>query len=100
MEIALLDKHASVFNSTGLPPAFFAGYGCQPTEPNTSIHRVIQTLEWAMCSDWDEIDNDPQISSELKQRRSVTWRPILLDYVRSLPRHVARLRALIDNTEH
>lgn len=52
MEIALLDKHASLFNEHGLPPSFFAGYGHAPTEPDTSLHRVIQTIAWAASGDW------------------------------------------------
>ncbi len=59
MEVALLDKHASLFNGQGLHPAFFDGYGRPAREPNTSIHRVVQTLAWAMSADWEEFQADP-----------------------------------------
>ena len=32
-EIALLDKHASLFNQAGIRPAFFDGYGSAPASP-------------------------------------------------------------------
>ncbi|MEU7146047.1 phosphotransferase [Nocardia sp. NPDC046473] len=99
-EIALLDKHASLFNGRGLPPAFFTGYGRGPTEPNTSIHRVLQTLGWAVSSDWAELDEDPLVPAELKELRNKVWLPTLLNYVRGLPEHIARLRTVIDAPAH
>ena len=93
MDIALLDKHASLFNRAGLPPAFFDGYGSQPIEPNTSIHRVVQTLSWATGDDWDDFESDPLVSAELKAR-AASWLSILLDYLRDLPRHLDRVRVL------
>ena len=93
-EIALLDKHASLFNRTGIRPAFFDGYGSTPVEPNTSIHRVVQTLQWAASDDWIDTERDPLVSAELKARHA-SWLPILLDHVRDLPRHLDRLGALV-----
>lgn len=93
-EIALLDKHASLFNRAGLRPAFFDGYGSKPVEPNTSIHRVAQTLQWATSDDWIDTERDPLVSAELKALHA-SWLPILLDYVRDLPRHLERLGALV-----
>ncbi|WP_433869230.1 phosphotransferase family protein [Saccharopolyspora sp. CA-218241] len=93
MEIALLDKHASLFNETGLPAAFFTGYGQPPPEPNTSLHRLVQTLEWATSSDWAEFESDVALPTELKHRVR-GWLPILVDYLRELPTHVDRLRTL------
>ena len=95
MDIALLDKHASLFNRTGIPPAFFDGYGSRPIEPNTSIHRVVQTLAWATGDDWTDIERDPLVSAELKAQLA-SWLPILLEHVRDLPRHLDRLRALLE----
>lgn len=94
MEIALLDKHASLFNRTGTHPAFFDGYGSPPPEPNTSIHRVVQTLAWATGNDWIDIERDPQVSTELKARHA-SWLTIMLDHVRDLPRHLERLGTLV-----
>ncbi len=93
-EIALLDKHASLFNRTGIRPAFFDGYGSTPTEPNTSIHRVVQTLQWATSDDWIETERDPLVSAELKARHA-NWQRIILDHVRDLPLHLDRMRALV-----
>ena len=93
MEVGLLDKHASLFNGKGLPESFFEGYGHPPTEPNTSVHRVVQTLNWATSSDWAEFEADPGLSDELK-RRARTWRPVLVDYLRDLPHHIHRLHML------
>jgi aminoglycoside phosphotransferase (APT) family kinase protein len=51
MEVALLDKHAWLFNGRGLDAAFFSGYGRAPAEPNTSLHRVVQALRTAASGD-------------------------------------------------
>jgi aminoglycoside phosphotransferase (APT) family kinase protein len=94
MEVALLDKHASLFNRAGIPPAFFDGYGTTPVEPNTSIHRVLQTMFWATGDDWINIERDPLVSAELKALHA-SWLQILLNHVRELPRHLDQLRALV-----
>lgn len=96
MEIALLDKHASLFNGEGLHPAFFDGYGRPASEPNTSAHRVVQTLAWAMSSDWEEFRLDPDLPAEIKNRTS-QWRSSLLAYVEHLPEHIDRLRTVISS---
>lgn len=93
LEVALLDKHASLFNGTGLPASFFDGYGRPAPEPNTSIHRVVQTLDWATSSDWVEFEADPQLPEVLKQRTR-RWLSVLVNYLHDLPEHVHRLRAL------
>lgn len=92
MEVALLDKHAALFNGRGLPAAFFAGYGHGPTEPNTSIHRIVQTLAWAASEDWAAFATMPPDLSA----RAAQWHQTLLAYVARLPAHVERLAALID----
>jgi aminoglycoside phosphotransferase (APT) family kinase protein len=94
MEVALLDKHASMFNGEGLHPAFFEGYGRPAREPNTSVHRVVQTLAWAMSADWQEFQTDPGLPPQIKERTS-QWLPALLGYVERLPEHVDHLRALV-----
>lgn len=93
LEVALLDKHASLFNGIGLPASFFDGYGQRAPEPNTSIHRVVQTMKWATGSDWSEFEADPELPEVLKQRTR-RWLPVLLDYLRDLPWHLDRLRTL------
>lgn len=97
LEVALLDKHASLFNNTGLSDAFFIGYGQSPAEPNTSLQRLVQTLDWATSSDWAEFDTDPTLPAELVHRAR-GWLPILLAYLRELPGHLERLRTLIDGS--
>jgi tRNA A-37 threonylcarbamoyl transferase component Bud32 len=94
MEVALLDKHASLFNGEGLHPAFFEGYGRPAREPNTSIHRVVQTLAWAMSADWEEFQADPGLPLEIKERTR-RWLSVLLEYVELLPEHIDHLRALV-----
>jgi phosphotransferase family enzyme len=94
MEVALLDKHAALFNGEGLHPAFFEGYGRPSREPNTSIHRVVQTLAWAMSVDWQQFQADPGLPLEIRERTS-QWLSMLLVYVERLPEHVDRLRALV-----
>jgi aminoglycoside phosphotransferase (APT) family kinase protein len=66
-EVALLDKHAWLFNGRGLGPAFFDGYGRAPVEPNTSLHRVVQTVRWAASGDWDSFERC-DLSGELRAR--------------------------------
>lgn len=100
LEIALLDKHASLFNwrggqcNDGLDPAFFEGYGRPATEPNTSIHRVVATLQWAIGSDWAEFERDPTLPESLKARAR-NWRATLWGYVDRLPEHIVRLQRLV-----
>lgn len=100
LEVALLDKHTSLFNGRGrqrddgLPPAFFEGYGRPATEPNTSIHRVVATLQWATGSDWAEFERDPTLSENLKARAR-SWRATLWGYVDRLPEHIVRLQRLV-----
>ena len=89
VELALLDKHASLFNGRGLDPAFFDGYGAMAPEPNTSIYRVGVTLAWATSQDWIDFDVDPELSVDLK-RRARAWRVMLWDYVARLQQHIAR----------
>lgn len=92
MEVALLDKHASLFAANGLPAAFFDGYGRGPHEPNVPVHRIVQTLAWATGPDWAEIENDPALPDELKQRAR-RWRPVLVDFLRELPRRIRQVSA-------
>lgn len=93
MDVALLDKHAALFNQRGLDPAFFAGYGQAPTEPNTSLHRVVQTMLWAASADWAEFaqqDLPPELHARTRE-----WLKTLLAYVAQLPGHIERLRGLL-----
>lgn len=92
MEVALLDKHASLFNGQGVPPAFFAGYGHGPAEPNTSIHRVVQTLAWAASDNWAEF---AAMSTDLSAR-AAAWLASLLAYLSHLPDHLDRLQTIIE----
>ncbi len=93
LEVALLDKHASLFNGCGLPASFFIGYGQQPVEPNTHLHRVVQTLAWATSSDWHQYETDPDLPAEMK-KRTRRWLSVLVNYLHDLPQHINRLRAL------
>ncbi len=93
MEVALLDKHASLFNGRGLHAAFFDGYGHAPVEPNTSLHRVVQTMTWAAGDDWSAFDQQ-EFPAEL-HKRTRAWLKELLAYVAQLPAHVERLRMLV-----
>lgn len=93
MEVALLDKHAALFNhGAGLPVAFFAGYGAR-TEPNTSVHRVVQTVHWVASDDWDEFAADPYLPDAVTERALGHWLPALLGYLEHLPMHLDKLHA-------
>lgn len=94
LEVALLDKHASLFNGQGLDPAFFEGYGHLATEPNTSLHRVVAALAWATSTDWAEFERDPDLAEDLKARAR-SWRATLWRYLERLPEHIARLQRLL-----
>lgn len=74
---------------------FFDGYGQPPTEPNTSLHRVVQTLDWATGSDWAEFEADPTLPAEITQRTR-DWLRVLVNYLGDLPAHLDRLRTLTD----
>jgi aminoglycoside phosphotransferase (APT) family kinase protein len=91
-ELALLDKHASLFDAAGVPPAFYEGYGGPPPEPVRSLHRVVQTVRWAASSDWESFAAK-DLPADL-HRRTRDWLAILLAYVERLPEHLERLRRL------
>lgn len=93
MEVALLDKHAALFNGCGLDAAFFEGYGHAPVEPNTSLHRVVQTMTWAASSDWSAFAQ-ADLPADLHERTRA-WLKVLLAYVAQLPAHIERLRTLV-----
>jgi aminoglycoside phosphotransferase (APT) family kinase protein len=97
VEVALLDKHASLFDERGLDPSFFAGYGHPPSQPNTFVHRVIQTMSWAADEeDWIDFEQAPHISEDLRVRAR-RWLPQLLAYVERMPEHLQELRTLLRN---
>jgi hypothetical protein len=91
MEVALLDMHTSLFNGCGLDSAFYSGYGHDPVEPNTSLHRVIQTIFWATSDDWSSFE---QLSVEMYERTQ-RWLTVLLVHVAQLPAHIQQLRLLV-----
>ena len=93
LELALLDKHAALFNGRGTHPAFFEGYGSPVPEPNTSLHRVVQSVIWAASGDWDSFARK-DLPDDL-HRRTREWLAALLTYVADLPAHIDRLRALL-----
>jgi Ser/Thr protein kinase RdoA (MazF antagonist) len=96
MEVALLDKHAWLFNRRGVAPAFFDGYGRARAEPNTSLHRVVQAVRWAASGDWDSFERQP-LPADLRERLR-GWLDALLGYVAELPGHVESLRAVVAET--
>lgn len=93
MEVALLEKHASLFNQRGLDRAFFDGYGHPATEPNTSLHRIVQTMQWAAGDDWSSFEQQ-DLASDL-HARTRNWLQTLLAYVAQLPAHIERLHTLV-----
>lgn len=94
MEIALLDKHAHLFNGTGLPDAFFEGYG-PSAEPNTALHRIVQTIQWVASDDWDGFASEAALPTALRTRAQ-GWLDMLQQYLRALPEHLDRLSGLIE----
>lgn len=91
LEIALLDKHASVIHPGGLHPAFFEGYGRPAPEPNATLYRVVRTVHWVATTDWEAFAR--RFAPEMREviwHRHKAW----LDYVQQLPMHVQRLQGL------
>lgn len=75
-EIALLDKHASLFNGHGLPDAFFDGYEA-PRDEVMGLLRLVGTVQWAASSDWESFEST-ELPGDLKERTK-RWRRALLD---------------------
>lgn len=93
-EVALLDKHSSLFNGTGMDrEAFCEGYGRDWLEPDTSIHRVIQTLTWAVSPDW-EVLGARDAPAEIRGRVAA-WRAELFRYLGDLDSHIQHLYSLL-----
>ena len=89
-ELALLHQHASLFNGSGLPRAFFNGYGRGPIEPNTSLHRLIGTIAWLTSDDWVSFERlDPDLRA-----RTRGWFRGLFAWTERMPEHIERLRTL------
>jgi len=89
-ELALLHQHASLFNGTGLPRAFFDGYGRGPMEPNTSLHRLVGTIAWLTSDDWVRFERlDPDLRA-----RTRGWFRGLVAWTERMPEHIERVRTL------
>jgi aminoglycoside phosphotransferase (APT) family kinase protein len=95
-DVALLDKHASLFNGQGLDPAFFEAYGHR-AEPNTAVYRVVETLFWAASADWEAFATDA-FPVEFRIRTQ-SWLQTLLAYIVDLPAHLDRLRTTIATSD-
>lgn len=93
MEIALLDKHAWLFNGRGIDPGFFEGYGKPATEPNTSLYRIVHTVNWAGSSDWEEFERSGLPVEQVERTRQ--WLGALLAYTENIATHIERLRRLL-----
>lgn len=89
-ELATLDANALLANGRGLPRAFFSGYGRGPSEPNTSLHRVVGTLASLASDEWAAFERlDPDLRA-----RTRGWFRALRDWATRMPDHVARLETL------
>lgn len=93
MEIALLDKHAWLFNGRGIDPGFFQGYGKPAAEPNTSLYRIVHTVNWAGSSDWEEFERVGLPHEQLERTRQ--WLRTLQAYAGNIEKHIERLRQLV-----
>ena len=93
MEIALLDKHAWLFDDGGIGPGFFEGYGKPATEPNTSLYRIVHTVNWAGSSDWEEFERSGLPPEQVERTRQ--WLGVLLAYAENITTHIERLRRLV-----
>jgi aminoglycoside phosphotransferase (APT) family kinase protein len=93
MQVALLDKHAHLFNGKGLHSAFYEGYGGRPAEPNFSLHRVVQALRW-MVDDWTGWFEGADVPEELRERTRAWWRS-LLAWADGIDDHTSRLEQVV-----
>jgi aminoglycoside phosphotransferase (APT) family kinase protein len=93
LEIALLDKHAWLFNGRGIPSAFFEGYGQPPTEPTTSLYRVVHTINWAASADWEEFEQLDLPTAQIERTRQ--WLRALIEYTNDITTHLEHLQRLI-----
>lgn len=87
-EIALLDKHASLFNGVGLPGAFFEGYG-RDRDAIGSLLRLVGTVQWAASTDWQSFERR-DLPADLRQRTRA-WRQALLGQLEGIEQWMARL---------
>lgn len=91
-ELALVQKHASLFGVDPLPRAFYKAYG-PVNEPNTTLHRVLQTLSWA-AGDWQSLVENPR-ATVAHHERFRGWLVTLQAYLDRLPEHIAAIEKLI-----
>jgi aminoglycoside phosphotransferase (APT) family kinase protein len=93
MQVALLDKHAHLFDGQGLHSAFYEGYGRRPAEPNFSLHRIVQALRW-MADDWTGWFEGADVPEELRVRTRRWWRS-LLAWADDIDDHTTRLEQVV-----
>lgn len=92
-EIALLDRHAWLFNGVGLPEDFHVGYG-ETDAAVVGLYRVLETVVWAVSDDWAEFALQP---SPLRERAR-QWHDKLLNYVIDLPQHVRTIDKVLEQS--
>jgi aminoglycoside phosphotransferase (APT) family kinase protein len=85
-EIALLDKHAALFNGIGLPEAFFQAYQPQLNRDLLLLYRVVHSLTWFASDDWDEFAQSELPSEQIQRTRN--WYEYLREYTKRLEDHL------------
>jgi aminoglycoside phosphotransferase (APT) family kinase protein len=83
-ELSALDEHVYLTAGSGLPPAFFAGYGRAVPADLLLAYRMVGCLRWLSSTEWKrwEVDRAMPASAQRRLRR---WHKRLLEWVRGMP---------------
>lgn len=78
-ELAAFEEHLYL-HGTGLPQAFWTGYGTKPDPFLLRLHRIAGCIGWLASEDWREWAEDDELSQEKKDRVR-NWRRLLAGWL-------------------
>ena len=89
-ELSALDEHVYLNGATGLPGAFFDGYGREIPRDLLLAYRMVGCLNWLSSDDWDQWARDTTVPVPARNRLD-RWHHRLVEWVDQMPQLSDRL---------
>ena len=89
-ELSALDEHVYLNGATGLPAAFFDGYGREVPRDLLLAYRMVGCLNWLSSDDWDQWARDTTVPAPARNRLD-RWHDRLVEWVDQTPQLSDRL---------